>query len=75
MKAKIIFELSDPSLIAKSLKPDTVKRSKRVKEDVKSDGKRLVVTLEAADLSSLKASVNSYLSFLQMSTKFTGGEK
>ena len=75
MRARISFEFSDPRIVAGSLKPDTIKTSKRVREAVRTEGKNLVINLEANDISSLKASVNSYLSFIQMALRFSGGEK
>ena len=75
MKAKIIFEFSDPKIVANSIKPDSVKKSKRVREEVKTEGKNLIISLEASDLGALKAATNSYLSFIQMALKLSGGEK
>ena len=78
MRAEIrISDTSDKEILRKSLSPETTNELPRTNVSVKNEGNDLVLILEAEDVSSLRAVLNSYLRWLKvaMETKdMIGGD-
>jgi len=62
MKAEFVFEIEDVELIYKALKVEEIK----TKAKVYLEGGKLILTLEAEDLTSLRAAVNAWLRFIKV---------
>ena len=62
MKAEFVFEIEDVGLIYKALKVEEIK----TKAKVYLERGKLMLTLEAEDLTSLRAAVNAWLRFIKV---------
>ncbi|MFN6992251.1 MAG: KEOPS complex subunit Pcc1 [Fervidobacterium sp.] len=65
MIAELRINLANPEYVRKSLLPD-IDNSKGIKVDIKSEDKVLVVKIQAEKISHLKATLNSYLSLINV---------
>jgi len=65
MKATIELKCKHPKTVAKSLKPDILKRDD-IKVSLEPKKKTLVIKIESEKISYLKAAINSYLSLVKM---------
>jgi KEOPS complex subunit Pcc1 len=70
IKAVIHLDFSSETLlkaVLEALKPETeAMPSRRCRTRIQGEGKRLSLILEASDTSALRASLNSYLRWIQM---------
>jgi len=72
MEAEIRVKVPKPENFRDAFRPE--KGGARVAESVTVEGENVLITLKGKDLPALKAALNSYLSWLEMGSKF-GGEK
>ena len=66
MIAKLEIECKNPDIVLNSLKPD-MEESEKFSVDIKTGKDKLVLTIEAKELSGLLAGVNSYVRLIRSS--------
>jgi len=69
MKAEIELECREPEIIIKSLKPD--EEPKRFDVELKTEKNKLKIKIEANDISSLLAGINSYMRLVKVAIDAT----
>lgn len=67
MIAKLEIECKNPEIVLKSLKPD-LDDTEKFKVDLKVKENKLVLIIEAKELSGLLAGINSYARLIKAST-------
>jgi tRNA threonylcarbamoyladenosine modification (KEOPS) complex Pcc1 subunit len=70
MKAEVDIECKEPEIIIKSLEPD-VEELKRFVVKLKAENNGLKLEIEAKDISSLLAGINSYMKLIKVAIDAT----
>ena len=63
--AEIRIELPNPDLVYKALEPE-IKNTKRFEVKVSPEKEALKISVEAKDVTALKAAINSYLRLIEL---------
>ena len=68
IKTNFVFQLDskeDADIIIRSLKPELKKRISNTKIDIKISEKKILLNIEAENISSIRAACNSYLRWIK----------
>lgn len=68
MKTILELEIKNPDIVKKSLLPD-IEKSKDIKIKIKTKKNLIIIGIETKKISHLKATINSYLSLINVLKK------